>query len=150
MVKIERRKWRNAILSVLAMVFVAGIICASNASAVNAVFKTTNATVADKSAGVSADVVSVDDATINTTVNFKNVGDTVAYKITIKNTDKIDHLIDSITDNNQNSTISYSYNKHKNFKIKAGKSFDLNVVAKYQTATTQEAILSDVLFTISF
>ena len=150
MVKIGRRKWRNTIFSVLAMVFAASIICASNANAAGAVFKTKNAVIAGKSAGVSADVVSVDDATINTTVNFKNVGDTVAYKITIKNTDKVDHFIDSITDNNQSSTISYSYNKHKNFKIKAGKSFDLNVVAKYQTATTQEAILSDVLFTISF
>ena len=137
-----------AILLIAAMVGV--FVGSANASAEGAIFKVQAASISSKTDGVSAKVSSFDDSKIITDVTFNDVGDKVAYRITIKNTGKNDHRISSIIDDNQNPHITYSYSGYENLTVAAGESFVFDVTAKYATATTDSLIALNTLFTISF
>ena len=52
---------------------------------------------------------SVAGTTVNSNVNFYDVGDYIKYKLTLKNTDDVNYYIDGITDNNQVSNVNYDY-----------------------------------------
>ena len=137
-----------AILLIAAMVGV--FVGSANASAEGAIFKVQAASISSKTDGVSAKVSSFDDSKIIADVTFNDVGDKVAYRITIKNTGKKDHLISSIIDDNQNQHITYSYSGYENLTVAAGESFVFDVTAKYATATTDSLVALNTLFTISF
>ena len=52
---------------------------------------------------------SVAGTTVNSNVNFYDVGDYIKYKLTLKNNDDVNYYIDGITDNNQVSNVNYDY-----------------------------------------
>ena len=52
---------------------------------------------------------SVSGTTVNSNVNFYDVGDYIKYKLTLKNTDDVNYYIDGIADNNQVSNVKYDY-----------------------------------------
>ena len=119
--------------------FVATIISSFacfNVKAENKSFKVTGASLEEKSDDVTGDISGFDGENINNNITFHKVNGYVVYKITIKNTDTKDIDIKSITDNNSNEYITYEYDKHENYKAKAGETFDLYVKATYKKEIT--------------
>jgi|GEM_PF-2124053 len=151
--KLERRSG-SCLRRLLTIFFVAGFVgslfLARGAFAANAIFEVQDATITEKSDGVVAEVISFNNSSVVTSVRFYEPGDSATYKITIKNTDSKDHVISSISDNNNSATISYSYDAHENFEIAAGESFDFDVVAKYAELSSEPFVMLSTAFTIAF
>lgn len=119
---------------------VAGILSAVTASiflvcgfalAASDVLQVSNATITDKSDGVSGEIASFEDNKIANSVTFHKLGDQVEYSVEIKNIDSVKHRILSVSDDNQNQNISYSYEITPNIELEAGEVYDFRVIAKY-------------------
>ena len=120
---------------------VAGILSAVTASiflvcgfalAASDVLQVSNATITDKSDGVSGEIASFEDNKIANSVTFHKLGDQVEYSVEIKNIDSVKHRILSVSDDNQNQNISYSYEITPNIELEAGEVYGFRVIAKYE------------------
>ena len=151
-----RRSWRSRICGLTACIFAASFLVALvptiAANAEGIIFKIQGAEITAISDNATGAIASFDDSKIVSEVTFHKLGDSATYKVTLKNTDSKDHTIQSITDNNANSYISYSYDKHANETITAGSNLELIFTAKYETAAdlNARAQSSDIKFSIQF
>ncbi len=109
------------------------LIILNTAIAAGNPFKVVNAEITDRSTGVEASIGSFTDTKISSDVTFYQLGDSVSYAVTLANNGGQDILINSITDDNSNSYISYIYNNHAGTELAAGDSLTLDIVAKYST-----------------
>ena len=126
----------NKATAVFAIVFASAIL-ASNAAAATTIFQIQAAEIAEISTSASGTVSDFDESSITSSVTLHRLNDTVKYKLTLKNTDTIAHTIESISDDNTNSYITYEYDDHTDEVVAAGDSFDLLVTATYTTSVTE-------------
>lgn len=98
------------------------------------IFKVQDVGLMDLSSNTEGNIVRFEEEKIISDIVFHYLDDSATYKITLKNTDSKEHIIETISDNNENEYISYIYDKHENETIDAGGSFDLIVTVKYETA----------------
>lgn len=156
MEKTRRRGWRKQIFGLSAIIFAASFIVSLvpsiQAIAEGAIFKIKSAEITQLSSGVDGAISSHDDSTIVSDVTFHKLGDIATYKVVLQNTDSKDHVIETISDDNANSHISYSYNKHANETIAAGANLDFVFEAKYTKTpnTNERQRVSKVKFSIRF
>ena len=156
MEKTRRRGWRKHIFGLSAIIFAASfaisLVPSIRAIAEGAIFKIKSAEITQLSSGVDGAISSHDDSTIVSDVTFHKLGDTATYKVVLQNTDSKDHVIETISDDNANSHISYSYDKHANETIAAGANLDFIFEAKYvKTPNINERQqVSKVKFSIRF
>ncbi|MBP5633409.1 BspA family leucine-rich repeat surface protein [Candidatus Saccharibacteria bacterium] len=144
---------RRILSAVFAVGFVVALLSTINAFAAANLFKIQNAELSDLSAGVTGAISTFDETNIESNVTFHKLDDTAKYTITLKNTDSKDHIIESITDDNDNPYVSYEYSSYANTIIKAGESFDFVVTAKYANAVTDKnarAQATNVKFFLQF
>ena len=106
-------------------------LIALNVNAVPNPFKITDASITDFSSGVDVTIGGFEDTKINSTATFYHVNDQVTYAITLSNTSEKDYTINTITDDNENPYLSYSYPTHAGEQIAAGSSLVLNVTVTY-------------------
>ena len=104
--------------------------------AAETIFRIQNAELTSISDGAEGTIASFDESNIISNVVFHHLNDSATYKITLKNSDSKDHIIETITDDNENSYISYNYNKHENELINAGNDLVFDLTATYSTANT--------------
>ena len=132
--------WRSRayVLSVLvfAVSFIASLASTTSVIAEAAKFKIKAAEITAMSAGATGAITGFDDSTIASEVSFYKLNDSATFKITLENTDSVDHVIKSISDNNSNENISYSYDNHADETITAGSAFDFVFTAKYVKSVT--------------
>ena len=156
MEKTRRRGWRKQVFGLSVIIFAASffvsLVPSIRAIAEGAIFKIKSAEITQLSSGVDGAISSHDDSTIVSDVTFHKLGDTATYKVVLQNTDSKDHVIETISDDNVNSHISYSYDKHANETITAGSNLDFVFEAKYvKTPNTNERQqVSKVKFSIRF
>lgn len=132
--------WRSRayVLSVLvfAVSFIASLASTASVIAEAAKFKIKAAEITTMSAGATGAITGFDDSTIASEVSFYKLNDSATFKVTLENTDSVDHVIKGISDNNSNENISYSYDNHANETITAGSAFDFVFTAKYIKSVT--------------
>ena len=156
MEKTRRRGWRKQLFGLSAIIFaasfIASLVPSIQAIAEGAIFKIKSAEITQLSSGVDGAISSHDDSTIVSDVTFHKLGDTTIYKVVLQNTDSKDHVIETISDDNANSHISYSYDKHANETIAAGANLDFIFEAKYAKTpnTNERQQVSKVKFSIRF
>ncbi len=144
---------RRLITAVFAVAFVASIISTASAFAAANLFKIQNAELSELSTTAEGSISSFDETDIVSNVTFHKLNDSAKYTITLKNTDNKDHIIESITDDNENPYVSYIYDNYANTRVNAGDSFDFIVVAKYTNGIedpSARAQATDVKFAIQF
>ena len=144
---------RKLITAVFAVAFVVSIISTVTAFAAANLFKIQNAELSELSTTAEGSISSFDETNIVSNVTFHKLNDSAKYTITLKNTDTNDHVIESITDDNESPYISYEYDQHANEQINAGENLVFEVTAKYTTAITdinQRAQATNVKFFIHF
>ncbi len=153
----KRRRWVMSLRRMITAVFTVGfcfsLIATFNASAAASRFKIQSVKLDKLSETVEGETTEFNEQNIKTNVVFHNVGDAVKYTITLKNTDSKEHVIQSVTDNNDNPYVVYEYDSYKNTKVNPNDSFDFVVTAKYKTAVmdlTKRAQSFDVKFAINF
>ena len=116
-------------------------------------FKIQDAKLSELSAGATGAISTFDETNIESNVTFHKLDDSAKYTITLKNTDCKDHIIQSITDDNDNPYVSYEYSSYANTLVKAGDSIDFIVTAKYANAVTDKnarAQATNVKFFLKF
>ena len=107
--------------------------------------------VKDKSESTIVNLSDYEDLTINNEVSLYNLNDYVIYKIVLKNNSDKDYKIESITDNNDNEYITYSYEVNdKDFK--KDKEIELLVTLKYSKLVDSktEGISNNLKITINY
>lgn len=141
------------ITAVLASVFVASLVSTISTIAAANLFKIQSAELTELSATAEGTILSYDDLNVNSNVTFHKLNDYAKYTITLKNNDSVEHVIESITDDNANPYITYDYDQHANEQINAGENLVFVVTAKYTTAVAdmnQRAQANNVKFFIHF
>ncbi len=151
----RRRSGRlgRLITAVFALAFVASIISTIAALAAANLFRIENAELSELSTTAEGSISSFDETNIVSNVTFHKLGDFAKYTITLKNTDSNDHVIESITDDNESPYINYVYDSHAGEQINAGENLIFVVTAKYFTSITdvnQRAQANNVKFFIHF
>lgn len=143
----------GVIATVFAVAFVASIISTFSAFASANLFKIQSAELTELSDTAEGTISNFGEANIASSVTFRNPGDSAKFTITLKNTDTNDHIIESITDNNENPYVSYEYDKHAHEQVNAGENLVFSVTARYSTNITdinQRAQANNVIFAIHF
>ena len=107
------------------------LITLNTVSAATGPFKITDASIAAKSTDVDATIVSFEDAEINSEATFHRLNDSVTYLVTISNIGDKSYTINSITDNNTNTHLTYNYSTHAGEEIAAGSDLALEVEIVY-------------------
>lgn len=75
------------------------------------------------------DNITISDNDVKSDIEFNELNDYVAYKITIKNSDNVSYDIDTISDNNKNDNINVTYKYDGKIEPKSTK--DIYVTLKY-------------------
>ena len=144
---------KKIFFGIFLFVFVISLFSDIDVFAKTVSFKVEDASIIDKSSGVEGSITSFDDDKVNSDVIFHKLSDSVTYKLEIKsNVDKEIEIL-SITDDNNNSYIDYSYDDYKNKKIKSNESFDFIVSAVYKNELTdisKRNQTNSVKFTITY
>ena len=91
----------------------------------------TNVEIASKSDTVDVDSVKFEDGIIKNNVLFHKVGDQLVYNITFNNKGDKDYVLKTITDNNENENLTYSYSGYEGAKLEANKAVTFNVIITY-------------------
>lgn len=148
---------KRSFLKILTLVFVVGFAASTfatiSASATANLFKIQNVALAELSATTEGTVASFDETNIVSDITFHKLGDFAKYAITLKNSDESDHIIDGITDDNENPYVTYEYDQHAGEEIGAGANLVLDITARYTTAVTDagaRAQANNVKFFIHF
>ena len=127
---------RKLLIPIILMVFLfsiikAGIILASTDS-----FEITSAEVSAKSSTVDVHNFSFEKCKINNDITFHQVGDSITYKIKVKNNDDKSYTIKSVKDDNTNVYISYIYDGCEGTKLNSKEETSIEVTEKYITESS--------------
>ena len=92
----------------------------------------------DMSISEKSDTIIVNDygfsgTTMNSDVTFYDIGDYVTYKVVLKNNTNNTYSINGLTDNNENSNVTYEYNSNEEKVLEANKELDIYITVKYTT-----------------
>ncbi|GEM_PF-7068364 len=128
---------RAIFMLILSIVLIASFFTSIAASAAENVFKITNTSLIEASQNVEEDFEATDEANISDALLFHRVGDYAKFKITLNNSDSINHTIESITDDNDNEYIALEYADYAGTAVNSGDSFDFLLTIKY-TATVDD------------
>ncbi len=140
-------------LIIFIMMLVVSIVSIDSVFAKGEDFSLTKAQVGEKSETVTVNKFSYKASSVINDVTFHKVGDYVTYKLVLKNTSGDTLTIKSITDNNGDKNVTYSYDKSKGVKIKKGNTLTLLVKAKYakaETDTSKREKKLSTTFTINY
>ena len=115
------------------------------------IFKITDITIKEKSAGVTVNDVDLNNDEITNDVTFTDVTDYITYDLKLKNTSEDDYIIKSISDNNSSVYLNYSYSNINNLVVKAGNETDVDLTITYfKQATDPNLSLGSTTITITY
>ena len=101
--------------------------CVSNTTYAAGGFEVTAVAPGEASAGTHAYIYGFEGLSVRHKVLFYQVGDYVDLVLTIKNGSANFRKITDISDNNSNSFVSYTYDKHIGEELNPGDTFDFTV-----------------------
>ena len=94
-------------------------------------FEIIDAEISTKSPYVEISDFNFEKGNIASNVVFHRVGDSVTYKLKMKNTDDTEYIIKSVSDNNKNNCVSYTYANCAGKKVNAQEEFTFELTEKY-------------------
>jgi uncharacterized repeat protein (TIGR02543 family) len=112
------------------------IIKAGTAFASKNLFEITDAEVSTKSPYVEISNFNFEKGKVSSNVVFHKLGDSVTYKLRLKNTDEKAYVIKSIKDVNRNSYISYKYPNYAGKKVNANEELIFEITQRYSLENT--------------
>ena len=145
MLRTREKNIKKIMIFSLAVILISSIFSIEKALARSDALTLTNVTITDQSSEVEAKVIDYDKETIFTDVIFHRVNDYVVYELKIKNDDDKDYTINSISDDNKSSYITYEYDHHQQEKIisKSTKKILIKVIYKNEISDINERKQTD-------
>ncbi len=99
-------------------------------------FEITDVVVSDISATATGGVTGYEGNHINNNVVFHKVGDSVTYKINIKNVSNTARVIENVSSNYEGELFAYEFNSYAGDTVEAGDSFDFVLKTTYTNAVS--------------
>ena len=112
------------------------IIKAGTAFASKNSFDVINAEISTQSSTVEISDFKFEKGKVSSNVVFHKLGDSVTYKLRLKNTDEKAYVIKSIKDVNRNSYISYKYPNYAGKKVNANEELIFEITQRYSLENT--------------
>lgn len=132
MSKVQRKPLKLKILIlIILLIFLFSIIKAGITLASINSFEITSAEVSAKSSTVDVHNFSFEKCKINNDITFHQVGDSITYKIKVKNNEDRSYTIKSVKDDNTNRYISYIYEGCEGTKLNSKEETTIEVTEKY-------------------
>ena len=122
---------RKILIFTVILVFIFSILKVSMTLASSSSFNVTNAEIISKSSTTDVNSFSFAKSEIISDVTFHEVGDSITYKIKIKNNDNERYTIKSISNDNENDYIAYQYNNYEGTKINSKEEVTFELTQKY-------------------
>ena len=122
---------RKLLIPIILLVFLFSIIKVGTALASTDSFSITNVEVSAKSQTVDVENLSFERCKIINNVTFHQVGDSITYKIKVKNNEDTSYTIKSVSDDNENKYISYIYDSYEGTKLNSKEETTFEVTEKY-------------------
>lgn len=126
----------RVVISLMILAFLFSIFKVGKSFAAADSFKIVSAEITEKSEGAEVNSLSFEGTKITNDITFNNVGDSVTYKVVVKNNDKISYVIKSISDDNTNEYITYSYDGYEGVVISGNGETTFNITATYSKELT--------------
>ena len=95
-------KKHKIIIFIMILIFIFSVFQIGHTFATTESISLTNVEIVDKSDGVIVKGLNYENKTITNDFIFNKFGDFITYKITLKNNDNKDYIINKISDNNKN------------------------------------------------
>ena len=133
------------------MLFLFSVFKITEALTSESLLQITNVEFLNKSDTVEIIDVDFSKNAVQPKVVHHKIGDTITYKIHIKNKENKNYTIKSIKDNNTNEYISYECENYEGFKINPQEEFSINIKETYQkevTDITKRNQTFSIVFTI--
>lgn len=99
-------------------------------------FSITNVAVTQKSATTTGGITGYDNNNVQNDIVFHRVGDSVTYRITIKNVSGMSRIVDNVASSYEGELFDYSFNSYAGDEIAAGDSFDFVLKTTYKKAVS--------------
>lgn len=134
-----RSKIRGNIFRVacfIALTLVASVFGLSRVFANTAPFEISNVVISQKSATTTGNVTGFSGNKINNNITFRQVGDSVTYKITLKNVSDKTHIIDNVSSDYQGELFAYEFNSYVTDEVNPGDTFDFVLKTTYKKAVS--------------
>jgi len=151
--KRNKSKMTKIAIVLLITVFIFSLFKIGTTKASTEVVEITNVEIASKSDTVDVDSVKFEDGKIKNNVTFHKVGDQLTYNVTITNKEEKNYVLKTISDNNENESLTYSYSGYEGAKLEANKAATFKVTityAKEVTDITQREQSNSVVLTLTF
>ena len=126
--KISKRKIQ---ILIILLVFMFLIVKIGIAKASTESFIITNAEVLTKSTTTDVNKFSFEKCKIITDVTFHQVGDSITYRIKVKNNEETTYTIKSVSDDNENKYIKYVYDNYEGTKLNSKGETTFEITEKY-------------------
>lgn len=131
MKKLSKKAFNKILILVTLAIFFASIFKVGVTLASTDSFEITGAEISLKSETTEVNNFSYQKSKIISSVVFHKVGDSVVYRIKLKNNEDKNYTIKGISDDNQNEYIAYEYNKYEGQKINSKEEMTFEIVEKY-------------------
>ena len=125
---------RKIIIVLALIVFIISVFKVGVTLASTTALTVTNAEVITNTATAEVRDLKYEGYSVKSKIAFHEVGDSVTYKITIKNNKKGSYTIIDVDDDSLNRFISYEYDNYTGTKLNSGDEITLNITQKYVEA----------------
>lgn len=112
----------------IALTLAASVFGLSRVFANMAPFEISNVVISQKSATTTGSVTGFSGNKINNNVTFRQVGDSVTYRITLKNVSDKTHIIDNVSSDYQGELFAYEFNSCVTDEVNPGDTFILSIL----------------------
>ena len=102
-------------------------------------FIITDAAISSKSDTAEVNNLNYEDYSLKSNIVFHKIGDSVTYRINIKNNEDVNYTIVSVSDNNENEYISYEYDNYEGVKFNSKDELSFYITEKYVKEITDIA-----------
>ena len=127
---------RKFLIPILLLIFLFSTVQAGIILASTDLFEITSVEISAKSSTVDVHNFSFEKLKINNDITFHQVGDSITYKIKVKNNDDRSYTIKSVKDDNTNRYISYIYDGCEGTKLNSKEETTIEVTEKYITESS--------------
>ena len=144
-------KKHKIIIFIMILIFIFSVFQIGHTFATTESISLTNVEIVDKSDGVIVKGLNYENKTITNDFIFNKFGDFITYKITLKNNDNKDYIINKISDNNKNEYLTYEYDNYSGTQINSNEEKSFNIIMKYSAEINdmtqrEQSISVNILF----
>ena len=129
-------KKQKVIIFIIMCIFLFSIFKIGHTFASTETLSLTNVEIVNKSSTADVSGITYENTTITNNITFHKVGDTVTYRITVKNNGNENYIIKSINDDNTNEYITYEHDSYAGTKFNSNEEKTFDITVKYSTELT--------------